>query len=278
MITTGRFTDDAHRAKAARAGGRLQGLQPRHHRGIGVRDHPGGRALRSRTLMVPGETRFGDVDAHVERDFRLLSSRECNSGIHVSFAPVPVANTAGFSITGSLPGLSFSMTSPNSNLQRNAGNRPFCGSALSSAWLLSETLGKDMNSARKLLIMSIVLLVILGLRPAANFPAIYESARASGISAFSSGRIVGAFLGACIWYFLAIAQWRNGGRWGFGIGVFAVVVFLMQSTLFLLALGSGRVAPTLSSIASYIGFTVIAVGFLAIVNFRLYAIRKAKTA
>jgi hypothetical protein len=25
---------------------------------------------------------------------------------------------------------------PNQSLQRNAGNRPFCGSALSSAWLI----------------------------------------------------------------------------------------------------------------------------------------------
>ena len=131
----------------------------------------------------------------------------------------------------------------------------------------------------KLLIVSGVLLLLLGLHAAARFPAIFTTAKASSAAlSFSSGQVIGAALGALIWFFLAAVQWRGNGRWALGIGIFAIVTLLVQSGLFFLAVGSGRVEPSTADYLRFLFFTVLVFGTLAVVNLRLHATRKLKSA
>ena len=81
-----------------------------------------------------------------------------------------------------------------------------------------------------------------------------------------------------MWFCLALAQWRNGGRWGLGIGIFAVVVLLLQSGLMLLAVSAGRVTLDPVSGTKYVFFTVFVLGALALVNFKLHAAQKKNPA
>jgi predicted esterase len=66
---------------------------------------------------------------------------------------------------------------PNQSLQRNAGKRPFCGSALSSAWLISETLAKKLMRHLLLASLFIATALIACAKPA---PLVYAPKQSEG--------------------------------------------------------------------------------------------------
>jgi hypothetical protein len=75
---------------------------------------------------------------------------------------------------------------------------------------------------------------------------------------------------------LAIGQWRNGGRWGLGIGIYASLTMVGESLVFCTGASAGVVPTNMSTIMRLLVFTVLARSALAVVNFWLYA-RQRKT-
>jgi hypothetical protein len=134
-------------------------------------------------------------------------------------------------------------------------------------------------SNRKLMITSVCLLAVLGLRGAVYLPAVWSSAIKSGVPAsFTISHTAGTVLATAIWLVLAFCQWRNGGGWSLGIGIFALASLAGQSLIFYIAVTSGRVKIETMAMVSFLFFTVGELPALAGVNFWLYAKQKRKSA
>jgi hypothetical protein len=130
----------------------------------------------------------------------------------------------------------------------------------------------------RLLIVSLSLLTMVGIRSAWNFPALYAADQAAGGSqAFAWCRITGTLFFTVVWFLLALIQWRSGGRWGLGIAVVALIVLCMACTLVVWGVASGRVHFDAFSVVKFVIFSLV-FGVLAFVNFWLYALQKRKQA
>ncbi len=128
------------------------------------------------------------------------------------------------------------------------------------------------STNRKLLIASVGLLTLIGLKGAVNFALMFAKA-----GAWSGPFSTGTFLGAFIWFGLAACQWWNGGRWGLGIGIFALVVMVGQLVFVHIAASSGRLQMDTNALLRLLWHPVLPFTALAIVNFLLCTSRRERT-
>lgn len=123
------------------------------------------------------------------------------------------------------------------------------------------------------LLISIVLLCTFGLSHLLSLHSIMVSSEPYGefTSAVKIGNVIGAVIATPLYFGLAYMQWKKRGTWGLGIGLFAIVILLVQSGLMYLALGSGRVPPSTLVLGKFVVFSVIGAGSLAACSFVSYA-------
>ncbi len=123
------------------------------------------------------------------------------------------------------------------------------------------------------LFVSIALLCVFGVNSLLGLHSISTSSESYGefTAAVKTGNVIGSVFATLLYFGLAYAQWKKGGRWGLGIGLYAIVILLAQSGLMYLALSSGRVEPTTSVIGRFVVISVLGVGALAISSFLSYS-------
>jgi len=125
---------------------------------------------------------------------------------------------------------------------------------------------------RKLMTVSVSLLTLIGLSAVAHLPAIFLTPIQSHVPVEAVlGWKAGSLFGAVLPLALAIGQWRNGGRWGLGIGIYASLSIVGRSLVLFMGASSGKVPTNTSMIVSFLLFEVLPGCALAVVNFWLYA-------
>lgn len=129
------------------------------------------------------------------------------------------------------------------------------------------------------LLVSVAILCVFGVRSLIGLPSAFVVHDHGTLtqSAYVGG-VIGALTGIFVCFALAYGQWRSGGRWGLGIGIFALVLVAMQSFLMFLAVGSGRVALDAAVVAKFVIFTVAGGLGLAVSSFVSYRRRPSKNA
>ena len=129
------------------------------------------------------------------------------------------------------------------------------------------------------LVISIVILCVCGVRSVTGLPDAFVADDHGELTpAAHAGGIVGAVIGVLVCFGFAYAQWSTRGRWGFGIGIFAGALLVMQSVLMYLAISSGRVSLNAGVVAKFISFTVVGGLALCISSFISYAQRPNRSA
>lgn len=130
------------------------------------------------------------------------------------------------------------------------------------------------------LFVSITLLCAFGLNSLLGLHSISTASESFGefTSAVKTGNVMGAVFATFLYFGLAYAQWKKGGTWGLGIGLYAIFILLVQSGLMYLALSSGRVEPTAAVIGRFVTFSVVGAGALAVSSFISYARSRQRTA
>jgi hypothetical protein len=129
------------------------------------------------------------------------------------------------------------------------------------------------------LVVSVAILCVFGIRSLIGLPMAFvvhdygEFTQSAHI-----GGVIGALTGIFLCFALAYGHWRSRGRWGLGIGIFAVVLVIMQSFLMYLAVSSGRVALDTTAIAKFIFFTLVGGLGLAVSSFISYRQRSKENA
>jgi hypothetical protein len=136
-----------------------------------------------------------------------------------------------------------------------------------------------MTSRSPFLITSIAILCIFGVRSLIGLPSAFVSSDYGEFTqAVRIGNIGGALLSVLTSFGLAYAQWRTRGKWGLGIGIFAIVIFVMQCFLMYLAVSSGRVSLGTFVVVKFVVFTVMGVLVLAVSSFVSFAQRPKRSA
>lgn len=122
----------------------------------------------------------------------------------------------------------------------------------------------------------LVSIALLGLNGVNHILALASAAaRTERFGEFSGavhlGNVIGSAIAVLLYFGLAYAQWKKGGKWGFAIGLFAILILVVQSALMYLALHSGRLEPTASVVARFVIFSVVGAGTLAVTSIFSYS-------
>lgn len=120
------------------------------------------------------------------------------------------------------------------------------------------------------LVISVAILCLWTLQSMGRLPAAFVTRDYGQLTnPVKIGNIVGTGGSVILWAWLAWVQWRGRGRWGRRIGIFAIVVFTIQSSLSYLAISRAQI-PVTGSLMANIALSAITAMALIICGFASY--------